>query len=104
MADTPDTSTLTLNVYKKGAMDTPVASGTDTDAKAIIKGIAAGTDVAAGDYVATHADPAGKLAESDPTDVPAFSVPKAKAPAPTNVVATPTNDGATITAGGAQQA
>ena len=99
-----DTSTLTLNVYKKGDMTKPIASGTDTDAKAVITGVAAGTNVAEGDYVATHADPAGKLAESDPTPVLAFSVPKAKAPAPTNVVATPTDDGATITAGGAQQA
>lgn len=99
-----DTSTLTLNVYKKGDMTKTVATGTDTDAKAIITGIAGGTDVSEGDYVTTHTDPTGKLAESDPTPVPAFSVPKAKAPAPTNVVATPTSDGATITAGGAQQA
>lgn len=98
-----DTSELQLNVYAKDKMDTVLATGTDTDGKTIITKVAGGTDVTAGTYVVTHTDPAGKMLESDPTDVPAFSVPKAKAPAPTNVVATPTNDGAVITAGGAQQ-
>lgn len=94
-----DTSSLTLNVYKKGDLKNVVASGTDTDAKAIVKGLAAGTVVADGDYVATHTDSTGALTESDPANVPGWTVPKQQAPAPTNLVATPTADGATITAG-----
>ena len=94
-----DTSSLTLNVYKKGDLKTVIATGTDTDAKAIVKGLAPGMVVPDGDYVATHTDPAGTLTESDAKDVPGWTVPKQKAPAPTNLVVTPTADGATITAG-----
>ena len=44
-----DTSSLTLNVYKKGDLKTVIASGTDTDAKAIVKGWATGTVETDGD-------------------------------------------------------
>lgn len=93
-----DTSSLTLNVYKKGDLKTAIASG-DNAQGAVITKLVAGTVVVAGDYVATHTDPTGTLAESDPADVPGFTVPKQKAPAPTNLVVTPTADGATIAAG-----
>lgn len=65
---------LKLNIYAKGDLKTPVATGDDTDG-ATLTGIAAGTKVAAGDYKATHVDDTGKLTESDPVDVPEFTVP-----------------------------
>lgn len=97
MADAP--TTYTLNVYKKDDKTTPVATGTDTDGKALIKDLAAGTVVADGDYVATQVDPSGNQTESESAPVPGFTVPKQQAPAPTNLKSTPTADGATITAG-----
>ncbi|GAA3611002.1 hypothetical protein [Secundilactobacillus similis] len=97
MADEP--TTYTLNVYKKDDLKTVIGTGTDTDAKAAITGLTAGTVVADGDYVATHVDPTGVQDESEAEPVPGFTVPKQKAPAPTNLKSTPTADGATITAG-----
>lgn len=88
---------LTLNIYAKGNLTKAVATGTDTDG-AEITGLTAGTVVAKGDYVATHADPDGKLAESDAVDVPAFTVETKKAESPTSLSAAATSDGATITA------
>lgn len=66
---------LKLNIYAKGDLKTPVATGDDTDG-ATITGLEAGAKVAAGDYKATHADDTGKLEESDPVDVPEFTVPE----------------------------
>ncbi|KJW12862.1 hypothetical protein [Levilactobacillus spicheri] len=86
-----------LNVYKKDGT-TPVATGTDTDG-AVITGIAAGTVVPTGDYESTHTDDAGVLTESNRVPVPGFTVNPAQEEAPTNVKSTPTNDGATVTAG-----
>lgn len=97
MADEP--TTYTLNVYKNDDLKTVIGTGTDTDGKALIKGLAAGTVVSDGDYVATHVDPSGKQTESATAPVPGFTVPKQQAPAPTNLKATPTADGAAITAG-----
>lgn len=88
----------TLNVYAKGDLTKPVATGTDTEG-AIITGLEAGATVAEGDYVASHTDATGKELESEKVAVPGFEVPKRQAPAPTNVVATPKDDGAVITAG-----
>ncbi|HBF73719.1 MAG TPA: hypothetical protein DDW71_00465 [Lactobacillus sp.] len=85
-----------LNIYKKG--DSKAAFTGDETTGVAITGLAAGTSVAAGDYQASAVDPTGKMAESDKVDVPAFTVNKAKAPAPTNLKVTPTNDGATVTA------
>lgn len=84
-----------LKVYKKGET-TSSFTGTDTDGVAIT-GLPAGTVVATGDYQVGHSDPDGKLLDSDKVDVPGFTVNKAKAPTPTGVTATPTNDGAKIT-------
>lgn len=86
---------LTLNIYKKGET-TPAFTGTDADG-VVITGLDAGTAVVAGDYEASHTDPDGKLTESDKVTVPAFTVNKEQAPAPTGVTATATDDGAKIT-------
>ena len=85
-----------FNLYKKG--ETKAAFSGDPAAGVAIKGLAAGTIVAAGAYESTFADDTGKLAESDRVDVPTFTVNKAKAPAPTGLTATATDDGALIKA------
>lgn len=88
---------LTLNIYKKGET-TPSFTGDDTNG-ATITGLAAGTVVPKGDYQASHTDPEGKLTESNKVDVVGFTVKEAQAEAPSNVEATATTDGATVTAG-----
>ncbi|KRN02171.1 hypothetical protein FD13_GL000311 [Levilactobacillus senmaizukei DSM 21775 = NBRC 103853] len=86
---------LVLNIYKKG--DTkPSFTGTDVDGVTITS-LAARTVVVKGEYQASHTDSEGILEESDKVDVPAFTVNKAKAPAPTGVAAAPTDDGAQVT-------
>lgn len=86
---------LQLNIYKKDDLTKTIATGNDTDGVAIT-GLAGGTVVADGEYKASHTDPAGKLSESDKVDVPGFTVTKSKAPAPNNVSATPTDNGAVV--------
>jgi hypothetical protein len=68
-----------LNIYK-GTDDKP--SFTGTDIQTAIKGLAAGTVVATGDYRATHTDDTGVEAESNPVDVPGFTVNPAVPAAP----------------------
>lgn len=85
-----------FNLYKKG--DSKASFTGDPSDGVAIKGLAAGTAVAAGDYESTFTDDTGKLDESDRVAVPAFTVNKAKAPAPTGLTATPTDDGAVIKA------
>ncbi|MBT9670859.1 hypothetical protein [Secundilactobacillus kimchicus] len=65
---------LKLNLYKKDDLTKPVATGDDATG-AVLTGMAAGTKVVAGDYKATHVDDSGKLDESEPVDVPEFTVP-----------------------------
>lgn len=88
-----------LKIFKKDDLKTVVATG-ETTGKAITK-LAAGTVVNAGDYVVVATDTTGQYTDSDPVDVPAFTVPEApkpQAPKPANVKATATADGATISA------
>lgn len=96
MAETqPD---FVLNIYSKDDLTTVVATGDPTTGVAI-DGLEGGTEVAAGTYVAQSHDNNGVYADSDTVPVPAFTVlPKPKAPAPASLVATPTADGANITA------
>lgn len=87
-----------LNIYSKDDLTKVVATG-DPTTGAAITGEEGGTEVAAGTYVAQAHDNNGVYTDSDTVDVPAFTVlPKPKAPTPASLVATPTADGATITA------
>lgn len=61
-----------------------------------ITGLEPGTVVAAGDYQAWNVDPDGKLKPSAKVDVPGFTVEQEEAPAPADVTATATEDGATV--------
>lgn len=63
----------TFKVFKKGDTATAVAEGP----KPAIKGLKAGTEVKAGDYVMVAVDPDGNFSQSDTADVAAFTVPAA---------------------------
>jgi hypothetical protein len=88
-----------LKIFKKGDLTSVVATGDVTGVS--ITGLAPETVVADGDYQAVATDTTGQYTDSDPVDVPGFTVPaapKPQAPKPTNVKATATADGATISA------
>lgn len=88
-----------LKIFKKDDLTKVVATGDVTGTT--ITGVAAGTVVNAGDYVVVTTDTTGQYTDSDPVDMPAFTVPEApkpQAPKPTNVKAEPTADGAKISA------
>ncbi|MCF6161901.1 hypothetical protein [Furfurilactobacillus milii] len=81
-----------LNVYKKGN-ETAIATG---DANSVaITGLAAGTVVATGDYQVAFVD---GYQTSDKVDVPGFTVLIPKPANPQDVKATPTTNGANVTA------
>ncbi|PIO83549.1 hypothetical protein BSQ39_08220 [Loigolactobacillus backii] len=88
-----DRSKQSLVIYK-GA--DKVVTGEVGTKSAAITGLVAGSVVVAGDYQCCFTD---GTTESPKTDVPGFTV---ATPAPveaTDVTATPTDDGATVTAG-----
>ncbi len=85
-----------LVIFKKGETE---PSFTGDENNVAITGLAAGTAVAAGDYTLVIQDSENAENPSDPVDVPAFTVNKATEPTPSDVKATPTDDGATVTAG-----
>lgn len=89
-----------LRIYRKGAdtkHEAPLFEGTSLDAgTATITGLQPGTAIEAGEYIALNHDDSGKYADSDPVDLPAFTVEENKAPQP-NVKVEPTTDGAKVT-------
>lgn len=85
---------LNLTIYKKGDSE---AAFTGVKTKADITGLEPGTVVADGDYEATNIDDTGTLDESDRASVKGWTVPKQKAPTPSDLTVTPTADGAEIT-------
>ncbi|MCT2881925.1 hypothetical protein [Lentilactobacillus buchneri] len=66
-----------LNIYSKDNLKTPIATGDDTTG-AKVTGLAAGTKVNDGDFVATHVDQDGKHTESPTSPVPGWTVNPAK--------------------------
>lgn len=85
-----------LVIFKKGETD---VAFTGDDKSVAITGLAPGTVVATGDYTIAVEDSENLELTSTPVDVPGFTVNRAQEAAPENVAATPTDDGATVTAG-----
>lgn len=85
-----------LVIFKKGET-TPAFTGDDKSV--VITGLVPGTVVATGDYVLVVQDTENAENPSSPVDVPGFTVNKATESPAENVTATPTDDGATVTAG-----
>lgn len=84
-----------LAIYKKGE-DKATVTG---DPKGVeLTGLDAGTVVATGDYQAAVIDSEGAENPSAKVDVPGFTVLKKTEPEPTDVKATATETGATISA------
>lgn len=85
-----------LVIFKKGETD---VAFTGDETSVAITGLVPGTVVATGDYTIAVQDSEDLELTSTPVDVPGFTVSKAQEEAPENVVAKPTDDGATVTAG-----
>lgn len=89
--------TLVTEIFKKEDLKTVITSG-NVGTEIHITGLKPGTVVADGDYIAINTDPTGVYSNSDPVNVPGFTVTQEKAPAPADVTSTPTADGAVINA------
>lgn len=85
-----------LAIYKKGESKALVTG--DPKEGVAVTGLAGGTVVADGDYQVAAVDSDNAENPSGKVDVAGWTVLKKTEPEPTNVKATPTEDGATITA------
>ncbi|MCO6527783.1 MAG: hypothetical protein J6565_03030 [Lactobacillus sp.] len=84
-------------IYGKDNLDKILFTGT-TDTEVDITGLAAGTQVQAGDYLVAIKDTNSNLV-SDKVPVPAFAVPATNPDAPRQVNVEETSDGAKVNIG-----